>query len=94
MLGFFVYMSGGTIFTVYVIYSTKFDRLYIGQTSDISKRLIQHNSGLSKSTKHYVPWKVIYNEELKTRSESMKREKELKSHKGRDFIRANYLKTL
>jgi putative endonuclease len=74
-----------------VLYSPEYDRLYIGQTSDLSKRLLQHNSGLSKSTKHNIPWKLIYSEKFNFRSGAKKREKELKSHKGRDYIRNKYV---
>lgn len=80
------------MYYIYVLYSEKFDRIYIGQTKNIPKRLIEHNTGLSKSTKHYLPWKLIYSEEFKTRSEAIKREKELKSHQGREFIRRELLK--
>jgi len=37
-------------------------------------------------TKKYRPWKVVYTEELNTKTEAMKREKQLKSAKGREFI--------
>jgi len=76
------------MFYTYVLYSIKHDHIYIGQTNNLEVRLQEHNSGICKSTKHYIPFQVIYYEEFQTRSESMKREKELKSHKGRDFIRA------
>ncbi|MFH1525997.1 MAG: GIY-YIG nuclease family protein [Bacteroidota bacterium] len=75
----------------YVLYSSNFDKIYIGQTSDIIKRLPQHNAGLSKHTKKYRPWEIIHTEEFSTRSEAMKREKELKSHQGRNFIRKTLL---
>jgi putative endonuclease len=75
------------MYYVYVLYSGKFDRIYIGQTNDISARIWKHNNGLVKSTKAYVPWHVVYSESFVTRSEAMRREKELKSHQGRDFIR-------
>jgi putative endonuclease len=71
----------------YVLKSLKDGNLYIGQTSDIEKRFTEHNSGLCKSTKSRIPFKLIYQEEFKTRSEAMKREKELKTGKGREFIR-------
>ena len=76
----------------YVLYSNKFDEIYVGQTSDLLGRLEQHNLGLSKSTKRYVPWNLIYSEEFETRSEAMRREKKLKSQKGREFIRKVILK--
>ena len=41
---------------------------------------------MSKYTKRYVPWEIIFKEEFISRAEAMKREKELKSQKGREFI--------
>ena len=35
----------------------------------------------------YQMWEVVYKEEYESKSEAMRREKELKSHRGRDFIR-------
>jgi putative endonuclease len=75
------------MFYTYVLYSKKFDRIYVGQTNNLKTRLEKHNTGLIFSTKPYEPWEMIYHEEFDTRAESMKREKELKSHKGRDYIR-------
>ena len=75
------------MFYTYVLYSELFDRIYIGQTNNLTLRLSDHNSGNCKSTKPYSPWTLTYYEEFQTRRESMKREKELKSHRGRDFIR-------
>jgi putative endonuclease len=80
-------LAGGYIFYTYVLYSEKFDELYVGQTSKLQKRIIDHNEGKSRFTRKYIPWKLIHYEEFQTRSLAMKREKELKSHKGRDFIR-------
>lgn len=73
-------------FYTYVLYSKSFNKIYIGQSSDLEKRLKEHNLGLSTYTKRYIPWEIIYTEEYQTRSEAMKREKELKSQKGREFI--------
>ena len=79
------------MFTPYVLYSSKFDKIYVGQTSDLSRRIVQHNLGKHRYTKRYVPWKILYTEKFKTRAEAMKREKELKSHQGRNFIRSELL---
>ena len=79
------------MFTTYVLYSKEFDKIYIGQTSDLDKRIDQHNLGKHRYTKRYIPWNVLYTEEFNTRSEAMKREKELKSHQGRNFIREELL---
>ena len=73
--------------TVYALCSTKFDKIYIGQTDNLERRLFEHNNGLlSTYTKRYKPWQIIYTEEYQTRSEALKREKQLKSQKGREFI--------
>ena len=79
------------MFFTYILYTSKFDRIYIGQTSNIRNRIDQHNSGKVKSTKAYTPWNLVHYEKFETRSQAMIREKELKSHKGRDYIRKNLL---
>ena len=79
------------MFFTYVLHSPKFDRIYIGQTNNIRNRTKQHNSGKVKSTKTYISWELVHYEKFETRPEAMKREKELKSHKGRDYIRKNLI---
>jgi len=74
------------MFYTYVLFSKSFNKIYIDQSNNLDLRLLEHNSGLCKSTKAYMPWELFYFEEFQTRSDSMRREKELKSHKGRDFI--------
>lgn len=72
-------------FTVYVIQSDEGHR-YTGQTNDLERRLIEHNNGLSHSTKHGRNWKVIYSEEKSTHSEAIKFEKWLKTGVGREWL--------
>ena len=72
---------------MYVLYSEKFDRTYTGMTTDVVKRLKQHNAQQNRSTKAYVPWKIIFTEEFKTRKEAREKEKYLKTGVGRDFIK-------
>jgi putative endonuclease len=75
------------MFTVYVLYSPSFRKIYIGYTSDLADRLVSHNELSTKGyTLKYRPWKLIYKEEYSQKSEAMKREKELKSAKGRTFL--------
>ena len=49
---------------VYILESEIDGRLYKGQTSDLDKRLQEHNSGKTKSTKGYIPWKLVHFEKL------------------------------
>ena len=74
------------MYTVYVLRSLKNNYRYIGQTNNIDKRLAEHNSGLSKSTKNIRPLVLDYSEEYATRSKAMKRERFLKSGKGREWL--------
>ncbi len=75
------------MFTVYVLYSENFNKIYIGYTSDIEKRLLSHNVLATKGyTIKFRPWVLLYTEEFSIKSEAMKREKQLKSAKGREFI--------
>jgi putative endonuclease len=55
----------------------------VGHTSDLDKRLLEHNNGKSISTRSRRPWVVVYKEEYETRLEAMKRESYFKSVKGR-----------
>jgi len=74
------------MFTVYVLRSIK-GKQYIGHTSDLERRLLEHNSGLCKTTKVDKDWQVIYSEEFTTRGEAVKRERWLKTGRGREFIK-------
>ena len=73
---------------VYAIQSLKDRRIYVGLSADVEKRVRQHNSGKSKSTKGYVPWRLIYQEELTSRLLAREREKYLKSGTGKEFLKS------
>ena len=75
------------MFTVYVLYSASFNKIYIGHTFNLDERMLSHNL-LSKKgyTLKFRPWSLVYTEEFATKADAMKREKELKSAKGRKFI--------
>ncbi|OGI66161.1 hypothetical protein A3A95_00395 [Candidatus Nomurabacteria bacterium RIFCSPLOWO2_01_FULL_39_18] len=80
------------MFTVYAIYSQTSDKIYIGQTIDIDSRLKQHNSNggdhLGKFTlQNRGPWALIHKEAFPTRTEAIKRERQLKSFRGREFVK-------
>jgi putative endonuclease len=75
-----------TFFT-YVLYSEKYNKIYIGYSSDLDLRLSFHNDPENKGwTKKYQPWIVYYFEEFRTKPEAMNREKQLKSAQGRKFV--------
>jgi putative endonuclease len=82
-------------FWVYILQSETTGKLYTGQTSDLGKRLREHNEeeiGRRRFTrKQSGPWRLLYFEEMPTRSEAMRRETHLKTGKGREWIRQNIL---
>jgi putative endonuclease len=81
------------MFTVYVLLSEKFNKIYIGYTSDLEKRFISHNKlGTKGWTIKFRPWKIVHTEAFQTKAEAMKREKELKSSRGRKWIRDEIIK--
>ena len=78
-------------FFVYVLVSeVKGLRFYVGMTGEVAKRLNEHNSGKTKSTKGYMPWNVFFTEEFKTRKEAREREKYLKSGTGKERIKQKW----
>ena len=75
------------MFYVYAIKSLKDGRIYVGLTSNISKRIKQHNNGSTISTKPFCPWQLIYSKELSDRIAARKREKYFKSGVGKEFVK-------
>jgi putative endonuclease len=71
---------------VYVLRSAKNGRHYTGSTNDIHKRLAEHNSGQTKSTRHTGPYSLVYSESFASRPEAARRERALKSGKGREEL--------
>ena len=77
------------MFYTYVLYSEKYGRIYVGFTSNPEARLIHHNHPQNDGwTGKYKPWKMIYSEAHESKGEAMKREKQLKSARGRQFIKS------
>ncbi len=70
------------MFYVYILNSEKYNRYYVGCSSNWKRRLFEHNNGKVRSTKAYVPWFVIHQEEFSSKSEAFEREKQIKSYKG------------
>ena len=76
------------MWSAYALQSKRDGFLYIGMSSDVSKRLEQHNRGYNRSTSSRAPFELFYVEQCGSREEARRREKFLKSGKGREFLRA------
>ena len=71
---------------VYILQSLKNKSLYIGYTSDLKKRLQEHNSGKNLATKPFIPYKLIFYEAFLNRIDAKNREEYLKGGYGRKTI--------
>ncbi len=56
---------------VYILFSETRSRYYVGQTTDIDKRLKRHNGGIVPSTKGGIPWKLVLQIPVDSRSEAI-----------------------
>ena len=80
------------IYTVYVLHSELYDKIYIGRTTNLPERMKSHNElGKKGWTIKFRPWRVVYTEVFESKEEGIKREKELKTAAGRRWIRKDIL---
>ena len=80
------------MYYVYVIQNKRSEKTYIGYTAHLKKRLLRHNNILpnkktSYTSKNKGKWKVVYKERYNIKQDAIKREKELKSYRGRQYIK-------
>ena len=75
------------MFYVYVLESQKNGKLYMGQTSDLIRRLKEHNQGLNFSTKSERPWRCIYYEVCINEQDAKRRESYLKTTQGKRLLK-------
>ena len=74
------------MYYVYILKSLKTERFYIGYSNDIQARLVRHNAGATPSTKSGRPWRIVYYEKFSTKTDAIKREREIKKQKSREYI--------
>ncbi|EKE18897.1 MAG: hypothetical protein ACD_9C00203G0001 [uncultured bacterium] len=70
------------MFYIYIIESIKNSELYVGFTDDLKRRIEEHNHEANVSTKHGVPWQVIYYEACTNKRDAVRRERYLKTSQG------------
>jgi len=75
------------MFYTYVIRSEKDGNLYVGYTHDLKLRFEQHQKGQVESTKLRRPLTLIYYECCLNQGDALRREKYLKTHYGKMFLR-------
>ncbi len=72
---------------VYILYNHLKKFIYIGYTEDLKIRIVTHNKGNVTSTKAYIPLELIHYEAYKNQSDAKRREKYLKTNKGRNTLK-------
>ena len=77
------------MFYVYIIKSLADNKLYIGYSNNLKRRLKEHDSGKNFSTKIRRPFKLIYYEAYLAREDAEVREKFFKTGWGRNYIKRN-----
>ena len=80
----------------YVLLSDKDRRFYTGYTSDLRERVRLHELGRVRSTAHRRPTRLVYYEACLVRDDALRRERFLKTGKGKRFLRnrlAGFLNT-
>lgn len=78
--------KSGLYYWVYVLKSVGDDKLYIGYTNNLVKRIEEHKKGLSFATKFRLPFKFIYFEGCLNQEDAKRREGYLKTTQGRRFL--------
>jgi putative endonuclease len=72
---------------VYILYSLKDFKMYTGYTKDLKSRFELHQRGRVNSTKHRIPFELIYFEACRNQQDATHREKYLKSFHGKMFLK-------
>ncbi len=78
------------MYYTYVIKSSVRNYIYVGISSNIARRIKEHDSGKNRTTKPYKPFILLHTERFSNRIEARAREKWFKSGEGKEFIRTHY----
>ncbi|WP_084757648.1 GIY-YIG nuclease family protein [Spirosoma luteum] len=78
-------------YVVYIIFSDSLSRYYAGQTVNIDRRLLEHNSGKGNYTSKGAPWRLINCFDCTDRVEAVRSEKTIKSRGIKRYLQDNNL---
>ena len=71
---------------LYILKNEITNRYYIGSTLNLERRLREHKSGKTRTTRILETKTLVYTEEYETVEEARLREKKLKSYKSKKYI--------
>jgi len=75
------------MYYVYVLLSEKNDQLYVGRTSDLQKRINEHQTGKVQTTNRLNPMKLIFFEGFIAKADAIRRERYFKTSKGKSSLK-------
>ena len=75
------------MYYTYVLKSESDNKLYVGYTDNLKKRLPDHNKGPSLATKFRKPFILVYYEACLVKEKAIRREKYFKTGFGRKFLK-------
>ena len=75
------------MYYVYILYSKKDKKLYVGCTNNLRERIKMHNAGKILSTKFRRPLELIFYEAYKNQKDAFAREKFFKTGWGRNYVK-------
>ena len=75
------------MYYVYLLQSQKDKLFYTGFTTDLDKRIEEHNKKYQSATQHRTPFQLIYCEWCLCKEDAIARERYLKSGMGKRYLR-------
>ena len=79
-------VTGSNMAFVYILQSEKTSKYYIGSTNNLGRRLLEHNSGHTRSLLYQRPLKIVFKKKYSNSKEAQKIEFKLKRYKSRVII--------
>ncbi|RLC37319.1 GIY-YIG nuclease family protein [candidate division Kazan bacterium] len=75
------------MYYVYILRSKVDENFYVGFSENLKQRILDHNSGKNLSTRIRKPFDLIFYESFVDKFDALRRERYLKSNKGRTMIK-------
>ncbi|MCL6096878.1 MAG: GIY-YIG nuclease family protein [Patescibacteria group bacterium] len=75
------------MYFLYVLKSKKDNKFYTGYTNNLKRRFQEHQQGKVRSTNPRRPFELIFYEAFKSRIDAKRREKYLKTSKGKSSLK-------
>ena len=70
-----------------IIYSKTKNKLYVGYSDDLKRRIQEHKRGEVKTTSKARDWRLVYFEACLSQKDALDRERQLKTGFGRAYLK-------